>query len=186
MGLAPKCHFVLGLSQLWKPITLCANLRLRWYLKQSCSPHGEISHNMWHATCTQRNWGFFLLLVVRSPIGNLTPDLSFGHNLCFKYPNGSCKPILDIYVLRAFQWYKEIFNLMTFDPYNCPLKIWESIGSPIPKMGAHLGVWGFIPSHFLTLPGVWNVIHGLHFWLAPLPALALVTSTGLGLRHLLS
>jgi hypothetical protein len=23
---------------------------------------------------------------------------SFGHNLCFKYPNGSCEPILNIYV----------------------------------------------------------------------------------------
>ncbi len=33
----------------------------------------------------------------------LTLDPSFGYNLCLKCPNGSCKPILDIYVLRAFQ-----------------------------------------------------------------------------------
>jgi hypothetical protein len=41
---------------------------------------------------------------------------------------------------------------MSFDPYNGPLKIQESIGTPTPKMGAHLGVWGFIPSHFPKLP----------------------------------
>jgi hypothetical protein len=38
---------------------------------------------------------------------------------------------------------------MNFDPFNCPLKIQEPIGTPTPKIGAHLGVWKFIPSHFL-------------------------------------
>jgi hypothetical protein len=42
---------------------------------------------------------------------------------------------------------------MNFDPCNCLLKIWESIGTPIPKMGVHLGVWGFIPSHSFALMG---------------------------------
>jgi hypothetical protein len=55
---------------------------------------------------------------------------------------------------------------MSFDPYNRPLQIWESIGIQIPKMRAHLGVWGFIPSHFLALSGARNVtfelILGLH------------------------
>ncbi len=60
---------------------------------------------------------------------------------------------------------------MSFDSCNSPLKIWESIGSPIPKVGAHLGVWRFIPSHFPILPGAWNVTLGLHSWLAPLQAL---------------
>jgi hypothetical protein len=41
---------------------------------------------------------------------------------------------------------------MGFDLYNCALKIWESIGSPTPTMGVHLGVWGFIP-HTLCTPG---------------------------------
>ncbi len=31
----------------------------------------------------------------------MTPSLSFGHNLCCKYPNGSCKPILNIYIPKA-------------------------------------------------------------------------------------
>jgi hypothetical protein len=40
----------LGLSQLWRPIPSCAKLRLKWGLKQSCSPCQEISKNMWHVT----------------------------------------------------------------------------------------------------------------------------------------
>jgi len=95
----------------------------------------------------------------------LTPNHFFGHNLCFKYSNGTCEPILDIYVSRNFQWYKELFNPMSFDPCNRPLKIWESIGMPIPKVGTHLGVCGFIPSHFLTFP---SFILGPHLC-KPLP-----------------
>jgi len=60
---------------------------------------------------------------------------------------------LDIYVPKAFQIYKEIFNPMSFDPCNRPLKIWKSIRTPTPKVGAHLGGWGFIPSHFPTFSG---------------------------------
>jgi hypothetical protein len=73
-----------------------------------------------------------------------------------KYPNGSCEPILDIYISKGFQWYKELFNLMSFDPWNCVLKIQKSIGTPTPKVKTHLGVWGFIPSHSPTLPGTWK------------------------------
>jgi hypothetical protein len=36
---------------------------------------------------------------------------------------------------------------MGFDPCNYSLKIWEFVENPTPKMGAHLGVWRFIPSH---------------------------------------
>jgi hypothetical protein len=136
----------MGLSWLWGPITLCADLRLKWSLKQSCSLCRELFTDMSHATYPQGNQGDSWLLVVGSQIANLTPDSSFGHNLWMKCPNGSCKPILNICVLRAFQWYKELLNPMGFDPYNHFLKIRESIETPIPKVGAHLGVWGFIPS----------------------------------------
>jgi hypothetical protein len=71
---------------------------------------------MWHATCTHIFQGDSQLLMVRSQIVTLIPSLSFGHNLYFKYSNMSCKPILDIYVSRPFQWYKEFFNPMNFDP----------------------------------------------------------------------
>jgi len=45
----------LGLLQLWGPITLHANLRLRWGLKQSCIPCRKISNGILQATCTQGN-----------------------------------------------------------------------------------------------------------------------------------
>jgi hypothetical protein len=90
------------------------------------------------------NQGNFWLLVVGSQIDNLTSGPSFGHNLCFNYSNGSCEPTLDIYIPRAFQGYNEIFNPMSFDPYNHPLKIRESIETPTPKMGVHLGMRGFL------------------------------------------
>jgi hypothetical protein len=72
---------------------------------------------------------------------------------------------------------------MSFDPNNCLLKIWESIRTPTLKMGVHLGVWGFIPSHSLTLLGAWNVTPELHSWPAPLQALALIVNPRLGLWH---
>jgi hypothetical protein len=123
--------------------------------------------------------------VVGSQIGNFTSSPSFGYNLCVKCPNGSCKPILDIYVSIDFQWYKILFNPLGFDPCDHSLNIQESIGTSTPKVGAQLGVWRFIPSHFLALPGAWNVTPGLHIWPAPLQALALVTSPRLGLWQIL-
>jgi len=136
-----------------------------------------------HASYTHENWGDSWLLMAKSQIANLTFGLSFGHNLCFNGLNGSCKPILDMYVPRAFQWYKELLNPMGFDPCNCSLKIQESTKTLTPKVGVHLGVWGFIPSHSLALPGAWNVTFELHTWLAPSQAFALVSSPRLGLRH---
>jgi hypothetical protein len=133
----------LKLSPLWTRITLFAYLRLRWNLKQSCSPHWDLFNNMWHTTWTQGDWGDSWLLVIRSQIDNLIPNPSFNHNLCFKNPNGSCKPILDMCILRTFQWYNEHLNSMGLnDPFNQILKIWESIKTPTPKVGTHLGVWG--------------------------------------------
>jgi hypothetical protein len=133
-----KWHFILGLPKfpklrflrLWGPITLCANLWLRWGLKQSCRPHREISNGVLHLTFMQGNRVNSRLLVVKNQITNLITDLSFGHNLCFKCANRSWEPILDIYVSIDFQWYKELFNPMGFDLYNRLLKIrpkWEFI-----------------------------------------------------------
>jgi len=140
----------LGLLRLWGPITLRANLRLKWSLKQRCSPHWELFNGMLHSTCMQGNWGDSQLLVVGSQIDSRP---FFCPNLCFRCPNGLCEPNLDIYVPRSFQWYKKLFNTLGFDPYNCSLKIWESTGTPTPKVEVPLGLWGFIPSHFPSLPG---------------------------------
>jgi hypothetical protein len=92
----------LGLFQLCRPIIFCADLRLKWGFKKSCSPGWELYSDMWHATCQQVNQGDSWLLVVGSQIANLTLDLSFGNNLCFKYSNGSCEPILDIYIPSGY------------------------------------------------------------------------------------
>jgi hypothetical protein len=100
----------LGLPRLWRLITLCVDLQSRWHLNQSCSLSQELSNDMWHSTWTQGSQGDTWFLVVRSQIANLTLDPSFGHNLCFNYPNWSCKPILDIYISRYFQWYMELLN----------------------------------------------------------------------------
>jgi hypothetical protein len=86
----------LGLLQLCEAIILCANFWLGWGLKQSCSPHWELSNSMSHATYTQGNRGESWVLMVGSQFGNLTPSPSFDHNLCFKCPNGSCEPISNI------------------------------------------------------------------------------------------
>jgi hypothetical protein len=144
-------------------------------MKQSFSLRWELSNGMLNATFTQGNRGDTWLLVVGSQTTNLASDPSFGHNLCFKCLNESCEPILDIYVPRNFQWYKELLNPMCFDLFNCSLKIRKSMRTLILKMGVHLGVWMFILtlSHTLDLPS----------WPAPLQALALVTSPRLGLRH---
>jgi hypothetical protein len=114
----------LGLPQLWGHITWCVDLWLQWGLNQSCSPCQELSNGMSHVACTRRNWVDSWLLTVRSQIGNLTPDLSFGHNLCFKCLNERCEPILDIYTSIAFQWYKEKFEVL-----GIQLPTWSSFGS---------------------------------------------------------
>ncbi len=103
---------------------------------------------MSHSTYTQRIWGNSWLLMVGSQIANLTPSHSFGHNLCFKYPNGSYKPILDIYVPRDFQWYKELLNPLGFDPWNYSLKIWDSnsqSGSSHGSVRVHSLTLSYIP-----------------------------------------
>jgi hypothetical protein len=86
-------------------LTSCVDFWLMGGWKQSCRLCWELSNDMLHTTCTHVFQGDSRLLMVRNQIGNLTPNLFFGHNLCLKYPNGPWKPILDIHVSRAFQWY---------------------------------------------------------------------------------
>jgi hypothetical protein len=159
-------------------ITSRANLQLQWVLKQSCNLRQELSNGMSHIACTQGNRVDSWLLMVGSQTDSLTCDLSFGHNLCFRCPNGQCEPILDIYASITFQRYKELFKEMGFGPCNHVLKLQESIGTPTPNMGVPLGVWGFIPSHSLTLPGECDVIPKSFSWLATLQPLALVANLG--------
>jgi hypothetical protein len=86
----------LGLLAFWRAITSRVNLRLKWSLKQSYSLHWFLSNDMCHTTWRHVFQSDFWRLVVGSQIGTLMSDLSFGYTLCFKYSNGSWKPILDI------------------------------------------------------------------------------------------
>ncbi len=167
----------LGLPQTWRPITLCADLWLKWGLKKSYSPCQELFNDISHTTCTQGNQGDSWLLMVRSQIGNLTPSPSFGHSLCFKYLNGSCETILDIYVSRVFQWYKELFNPMGFDPCNLSLKVWDSNS----QSGSSLGNVRVHSLAFSCTPGSMKCDSWAHSWPTPLQTLTLVTSPRLGL-----
>jgi len=138
---------------------------------------------MLHVACTKGNRVDSRLLMVKSQIVNLILDLSFGHNLCFKCPNGSCEPILDIYVSIAFQLYKELLEPLGFDPYNHFLNIRESTRTPTPNMGVHLGVWRFFPSHSFALIEHENVTPRLSLGPHPCKPFALVVSPRLGLRQ---
>jgi len=171
----------LGLPWLWGPITLCADLRLRWGLKQSCSPCWKISNSMLHATCMQGNWGDSRLLMVGSQTTNLTPSVSFGHNLCFRCPNGQFEPILDIQISIAFQWYKELLKPLGFDPCNHSLNIRKSTETLTPKVGVHLGVWGFFPHILFHSRGTRMRLPSLDLARTLASPFALVASPRLGL-----
>jgi len=172
----------LGFPRLWSPITLCVVLQSRWGLKQSYSPCRVLSNSMLHATYKHGNLVDSWLLVVGSQIANLTPDLSFGHNLCFRCPNGWCELISNIYVLITFQWYKKLFKPLGFGLCNCSLNIQESTGTPTPNMGVHFEVWRFIPSHSFALLGHENAIFEFSLGPHPCKPFALVASPRLGLQ----
>jgi len=122
------------LPRLWSPITLRANLGLRCGLKQSFSSHQELSNDMSHIICNKVNRVDSWIFLVGSQTGNLTPSPSFGHNLCFRCPNEQCKPISDICIPRAFQWYKERHKPLSFD---LEIALWN-FGNP---PGLHLPKW---------------------------------------------
>jgi hypothetical protein len=173
----------LGFPQLWSSITLRTDLRLRCGLKKSYSPHRDLSNNMSHVICRQVNRVDSWLFLVGNQIGSLTSALSFGHNLCFRCPNEQCEPILNIYVPRAFQWYKKRHKPLSFDSSNWSLKFRESTGTPFPKVGVALGVWWLTPSHSPTLSGIYDVTPGLPLGTHPCNPFALVASPKLGLRQ---
>jgi len=135
---------------------------------------------MWHTPYTHIIQGDSQLLMLRIKLTLWVSTFISTITCVVSIQFWSCKPILNIYVLGDFQWYKELFNLMNFNPSNHFLKIWKSFEILTPKVRAHLGMCVFIPSHSPTLLGVW-------MWLSrctldphlSMP-LALVTSPRLG------
>ncbi len=98
----PKLSW-LGFPGLWAVTTSRPNLRSGRGLNKSCSSPQELSDAVSHSPIARQDRVDSRLLMVGSQIGNLTPDLSFTHNLGCRCPNDSCKAILDIYISRTFQ-----------------------------------------------------------------------------------
>jgi hypothetical protein len=173
----------LGFLQLWGRITSCADLRSQWGLKQSCRSRQNLFNGMSHVACTHGNRVDSRLLVVESQIANLTPGHSFGHNLCYRCPNGQCEPILGICASRAFRWYKERLKARSFDPWNCALKIQKSFWDSNSQHGSSLGSVRVHALTFFALPGACEVTPRFSSWPTTFQPLTLVASPRLGLRH---
>jgi hypothetical protein len=71
-----------GLPGLWELITPSSDLGLGRGLKQTCISPWELFNGVLHSTYTHWDWVESWLFMVGSQIVNLTPDLSFDHNLC--------------------------------------------------------------------------------------------------------
>ncbi len=113
---------------LWELITLDSHIRLRRDLNQSCSPRQDLSNAVSHSQIGCREEVDSWLLVV----ANLTPDLSFAHNLGYKYPNDQCEAIFDNHASRPFHWHQEHLNARCFAPCCRTLNIRESQKTPTP------------------------------------------------------
>jgi len=140
-----------GLPRLWTLITPRPELGSEWGLNQSGSSLWELFNSMSHFTCTHRNRVDSWLLVVENQTTNLTPSLSFDHNLCCKCPNGSCESILDIHTSRPFQRYKERFHARCFSPCNRALSFQESWRTP----KSHFRECAWRPHNSLKV-GLWH------------------------------
>jgi hypothetical protein len=116
---------------------------------------------MSHIAYTQGNRVDSRLLVVGSQTANLTPGLSFAHNLCFRCLNEQCEPILDIYTSIVFQCYKSFFKARSFDPCNRALKIRESFRDSNSQHGSSLGSVKVRSLTLFVLPGTCGVLPSL-------------------------
>ncbi len=137
-----------GISELWTPISPDCKVRLQRGLKQSCSSCQELFNAVLHTQIGCRKEVDSRLLVVGSQTATLTPDPSFGHNLCFTCPNEQCEPILDINVSRAFQRYQERNNPLRFNPSTRTL----NSGVHRDSLSQNGSCLGSVSAHSLTLP----------------------------------
>jgi hypothetical protein len=82
----------LGLPQLCAVVTSRSNFRSGRSLKQTCNFCRELSNGVLHATCTHGSRVNSRLFMVGSQTATLTPNFSFCHNLCYRFPNGHASP----------------------------------------------------------------------------------------------
>jgi hypothetical protein len=142
-----------GLSGFWEFITPCSDLQLRWGLKQTCSSPWELSNGVLHSIWTHQGQVDSWLLMVGSQgqISSLTPGPSFVHNLCSRYPNGSCEAIFDIYTSRPFQRVKNISMWGVLTP---AIELWvfgSFWGLPSPHFGSVNVIFTLLQSGVVTL-----------------------------------
>jgi len=145
-GGVPKLSWV-GVLGLWELISPGSNLRLEWGLNQSCISPWDLFNAMSHSFNRRQEDVDSSLLVVRNQTANLTPGLSFAHNLDCRCPNGTCEAILGIYTSRPFHWCKERLNARCFDLWTRTLSFRESWRTPTSHF------WG-CEFHFHIYPKV--------------------------------
>jgi hypothetical protein len=136
--------------RLWGHITSYADLRSWWGLKQSCILRRELFNGVSHSTCAHRGWVNSWFLVLGNQIVSLTPNLSFCHNLCYRCPNGSCKPIFDIYTCITFQYIKNVSMQSVLTP---EIELWSFRspgGLPSPHFGSERVILSLFQSRVVT------------------------------------
>jgi len=137
-----------GLPGLWTRITFRLELGSGQSLNQSCSSPRELFNDVSHFACTHQNQVDSWLLVVGSQIANLTPDLSFDHNLCCRCPNGYTRPF---WTSTLQDLSNGIKNTSMWGVLATKIALWvfESHGGlPCPTFGSVSGD--------LTLPSKWG------------------------------
>jgi hypothetical protein len=170
-----------GLPQLCETITPRSDLWSGWGLKQSCS-----SCQMFSTLCRTPPARMWVKLILdfswsRVKLPVWLPTFFFYHNSYCKCPNGSCKPISDIYTSIFFQWYKELPNARCFDLCNRSLKVRESRWTPkLPFQECE-----FSPSHSLKIRvATWVVLgNELDFFCEPLSIRVIRHMTLMAMNH---
>jgi hypothetical protein len=186
----PKCHFVPRPSIGSPEIPTTRNLMTFGAHNFACRPPIEMRSEeklyplsrsfQRYVAChlNERKSGWFLTFSGRESNYQFDFGPAFGYHLCVKCPNGSCEPILDIYVPRSFQWYKKILHPMGFDlvvvlwKFESPPRrqftkwdlIWECEGS-FPHTLLHSRereMWlpSFILGSYLHKPLPWSWTQG--------------------------
>jgi len=159
---------LVGVPRLWELITPDCKVWSQRGLNQTCSPCRDLFNDVSHSQFGGRKEVDSWLLVVGSQSASLTPGLSFAHNLGYRYPNGQCEAIFDIYASRPFQWHQENLNSRCFGPCCRTLNIRESRRTPNPqlwecwaspphlaKVGLRHHAWWSMEDPMLS--GPWNV-----------------------------
>ncbi len=99
-----------GILAILEPYNFACRSLIEMKFEAKLQPRQKFSNGMLHATCTQGNRVDSRLFVVWSQTANLAPDFSFGHNLCFRCPNGHATPF---YTFKVQELSNDIRNFLS-------------------------------------------------------------------------